>query len=88
MQYDNSNSGVLFKNINKDKPGGNRKWPDYKGQAEVNGVQYWISSYINESKKDGSKFMSLKFTRKDEEDLKPKKAQDKPVDDFNDDIPF
>lgn len=55
------NDGVLFKNLDKQ----NENHPDYKGSATVNGVEYWLSSWINESK-NGTKYMSVKFKPKDD----------------------
>lgn len=63
MAYDNSNSGVIFRN-NKE---GNEARPDYKGFAEIDGVKLEVAAWLRESKKDGSKFLSLKFTNKGEE---------------------
>lgn len=67
MAYDNSNSGSLRPNDDKKKPGANPKWPDYKGKATIEGDDYWISGW----KKDGGKWLSLVFTKKD----KPKPAK-------------
>jgi hypothetical protein len=66
------NSGALFKNDRKE----NEKQPDYKGSATIDGVDYWISAWINVSQKDGkTKYMSLGFTRKVEaEPAKPSPA--------------
>jgi len=50
-EYDNTNSGALFKN---DKQG-NDNWPDYRGQINVNGEDFWISAWLKTSKKDGKK---------------------------------
>jgi hypothetical protein len=55
-------SGVLFKNVDKT----HEKQPDYRGSATVNGEKFWLAAWINESQKDGSKFMSLKFTEIEE----------------------
>lgn len=88
--YDNSNSGALFRN---DKQG-NDNWPDYRGQAEVGGVQYWVSAWINESKKDGTKFMSLKFQPKQAAQHKggaknpPAQRAAASAPEFDDSIPF
>jgi hypothetical protein len=60
-EYSNEKRGVLFRN-NKD---GNESRPDYKGNCEINGEKYNISAWIKESKKDGSKFMSLSFDPKE-----------------------
>jgi len=56
--------------------------PDYRGSCTVNGVQFWISSWVNEGS-DG-KYLSLKFQQK--EDVAPKKSVS--LDDIEDDIPF
>lgn len=85
QQYDNNLSGVLFKN-DKD---GNEKRPDYKGSAEIEGVQYWVSAWIRDGAK--GKFMSMKYEAKEKQQAQqsqvPKPA---PVDEFDDglDIPF
>ena len=82
-EYDNNRTGVLFKN---DKEGGNPKWPDYKGQCEIDGAQFWLAAWIKEGKK--GKFMSIVF--KPKEDVE-KKAEAKPSSQpsFDDmDVPF
>jgi len=50
------NAGALFRNKKKES----EKHPDYTGKATVNGVEVFISAWINESK-DGTKYMALKF---------------------------
>ncbi len=58
------NSGVLFKNDRKSQP----NHPDYKGNCTItiDGVEceFWMSSWVKTSKKDGSKFMSFSFQEK------------------------
>ena len=54
--FDNNLTGALFK-AEKD---GNEKRPDYRGSAEIDRVEYWVSAWIRTSKK-GEQFMSLKF---------------------------
>ena len=54
--FDNNLTGALFK-AEKD---GNEKRPDYRGSAEIDRVEYWVSAWIRTSKK-GERFMSLKF---------------------------
>lgn len=76
-EYDNTNRGVLFKN----DQGGNPKRPQYRGSLNVGGTDYNISAWIKESRKDGSKFMSLSVEPKKE--AKPKAQV--PVQDFVDD---
>ena len=56
-QYDNNNSGALFKNGDKQE-GDNR--PDYKGPCEVNGVPMRVAAWVKSSKA-GDRYMSLSF---------------------------
>ena len=51
--YDNTNSGVLFKNQSE-----NEKAPAYKGKINVDGKDYELAAWIREGK--SGKFMSLK----------------------------
>lgn len=60
--YDNTNRGALFKNDNKEQD----NHPDYKGSINVNGVEYWISSWLKTSDKTGKKFMSLSVKQKED----------------------
>lgn len=55
-QYDNSNSGALFKNAKKV----DESQPDYTGECEVGGVKHRISAWLKTSKA-GKKYMSLAF---------------------------
>lgn len=80
-QYDNNLTGVLFKN---DK-GDNEKRPDYKGSAEIEGVQYWVSAWIKEGAK--GKFMSMKYERK-EQQAQATPAQQQAVPSYDKDVPF
>jgi len=59
-QYDNTNRGAIFKNDRKEKD----THPDYKGSLNVEGVEYWVSSWIKNSQK--GKFMNLSLTPKDQ----------------------
>ena len=81
MSYDNTNSGALFKNERKETD----KHPDYKGSINVDGVEYWISAWLNESNA-GKKYMGLKVNLK-EATSAPAPAP-KASDAFGDDIPF
>jgi hypothetical protein len=83
-QYDDRNSGVLFKNDRKERP----NQPDYTGNfTDGNGVEHWLSCWIKESS-TGKKFMSLSAT--------PKEPQQAPVAqhatpasmEFDNDVPF
>jgi hypothetical protein len=77
------NTGVLFKNDKKL----NDNHPDYKGSITVNGVEYWISSWIKQGK--NGKFMGLAVTPK--EATAPAKSSNKThsMDDLEEsDLPF
>lgn len=79
MEYDNTNTGALF--ANRDRKG--EKDPNAKGSINIEGVEYWISAWTNESKK-GEKYQRLKVTKKDsEKPVAPAIAED-----FDDDLPF
>lgn len=76
-QYDNTNSGALFKNDEKKAP----TQPDYRGQVNVEGAEYWVSAWIKTSKK-GTKFMSLSLNPKEERQQAQKpQANTAPYDD-------
>lgn len=80
-EYDNNMRGVLYKN---DRGRGENS-PPYTGNCEIDGVEYWVSAWVKESKK-GQKYFSLAFRAKDE---KPQqRSNPQPSQDFNDDIPF
>lgn len=61
-QFDNTNSGTLFKN---DLEGKSENFPPYGGSINVEGVEYWISAWVKDGQK--GKFFSLA--------IKPKEAQ-------------
>lgn len=88
MSYDKSLTGALFKNEQK-RDG--KQDADYRGQCELHGEAYWIDAWINESKKDGKKYLSLRFKPKSEQGMK-KELEKMPATPtpkaFNDDIPF
>jgi uncharacterized protein (DUF736 family) len=81
MSYDNTNTGALFRNKKKES----EKHPDYTGSANVEGKEYWVSSWLNESKA-GEKYLSLKLKAKDE--VAPRATQPAAPVDLDDDLPF
>ena len=93
--YKNQDSAALFKN---DK-GNNPKRPDYRGKASVNGKDYQIAAWVNDTK-DGEKYLSIKFDSPEHKPQKgvfpdlpemPKtetKAEEKVVEKEIDDFPF
>lgn len=84
------NSGSLFKNNRKEKD----THPDYNGSCRIEGRDYWISAWLKEGK-DGGKYFSFAFKRKDGTADRPQ--QSKPVldntraggrADLDDEVPF
>jgi len=67
MAYDNTNSGALFKNKKK----ASENHPDYRGTINVNGKDFWISSWLKTSKA-GEKYMSLSVQPKEEQNREAK----------------
>ena len=68
-QYDDELRGVLFRNPAKAQetdPARKERLPDYKGQAQVEHREYWLSAWLSKSQK-GETFMKLS--------LQPKQAQ-------------
>lgn len=78
------NSGALNKNENK-RPDKND--PDYQGQAEVDGVGYWLSAWVKSG--PNGKFLSLSFKPKQQKQ-EPVKSRQPVEDEFDDDssLPF
>lgn len=62
MAYDNELKGVLFKNTEKEK----ETQPDYRGDAQIDGVSYFMDAWINTAE-SGRKYMSVKFKAKEKQ---------------------
>jgi hypothetical protein len=71
--YDNTNTGILFKNDVGDNP----KRPAYKGKIDIDGKEYQLAGWLREGK--SGKFISLKVDDK---------AAAKSTKDEQDEIPF
>lgn len=92
MAYEQrDNTGSLFKNDRREKD----SQPNAKGNALIDGVEYWVSAWTNEAR-DGSKYQSLKFERKNA-DQRGSYANQQPATgggygtpgrDLEDDVPF
>lgn len=54
-------AGVLFKNNSRETD----SQPHYKGSAQINGCEMWLSAWINTSK-DGKQYLSIRFKPKQE----------------------
>lgn len=63
MAYETKdNEGALFRARDRKSD----KHPEFTGNAVIDGRDYWLSAWVNESKKDGSKHFSIKFRAKDD----------------------
>lgn len=60
QQYDNTNRGALFPNDRKTKD----NQPDYKGQLDVDGVEYWVSGWVKDTQR--GEIVSLSIEPKDQ----------------------
>lgn len=81
MDYDNTNSGILFKNESD-----NEKAPAYKGKLNVNGTDYQLAAWVKEAKSGKGKFLSLKLEPM--RDAKPQPKKQESFNDLSDDVPF
>ena len=86
MSDKRDNSGILFKNDRKEQP----NHPDTKGNATIDGVEYYVSGWRKEGR--NGPFTSLSFTRKDSKP-EPKRPAERPRaqparDDDDTDLPF
>ena len=81
--YDNTNRGALFRNDRKEQ----EKQPDYTGSLNVEGVDYWLSAWLRESK-EGKKFFSMAVTPKEKPASQPAPKADGGIMGMSDDIPF
>jgi hypothetical protein len=54
------NHGSLSRNKKKEK----ETHPTHKGSCTIEGRQYWISAYVNESRDNGEKYFKLYFEPK------------------------
>lgn len=88
-QYDDTNRGALFKNERKEQ----ESHADYRGSLNVDGTDYWVSSWIKTSK-NGQKFMSLSVKCKDGTADRPEQKaltevqKHFPDAELNDEVPF
>jgi hypothetical protein len=83
-EYDNNLRGALFKNNKRTKD----TQPEYTGNCEINGTEFWVSAWIRESK-NGEKFFSMAYTPKETQPVTSNVTNVTPdVTTVNDSIPF
>jgi hypothetical protein len=63
--YDNTNSGMMARNENRKSD----RHPEFSGSINVEGVDYWLSAWVNEGrpggKMEGKKYFSIKINPKE-----------------------
>jgi hypothetical protein len=88
MAYDNTNSGMLARNENRKTD----SHPEYTGTLNVDGVDYWVSAWVNEGKPggkmEGKKYFSIKINRKEQSGGSVSRPAPTGFRDDFDDIPF
>ena len=85
MEYDNSNRGAIWKNDKKEA----EKHPDFKGEANCNGKDFWVSAWKRKpGANEKSPALSFSFTPKDAQTFQPKSEEIFPKDTVEDDLPF
>lgn len=57
---ENKNSGALFRNDKR----ATEQHPDYTGNITIEGKEYYLSAWVNESARTGQKYFALKATPK------------------------
>ena len=76
------NSGIL----SRDKKRKSDKHPEFTGSAEVDGVEYWLSAWVNES--EHGKYFKISFKPKDGQKAAGEHSQVREPGDEDDDTPF
>lgn len=76
MAFDRTNTGTLGRNKRKEKD----THPEYTGQINIEGVDYWLSAWVKDG--NGEKFFSLSVKPKDQQAKPQSKQQD------DSDLPF
>lgn len=85
--FDPTNTGTLGKNKNPQS----EKSPPYKGQVNVEGVEYWVSGWVKKNGQTGESFFSLSLTPKqkaNEQGVQQAKQAVNQGGGFDDEIPF
>ena len=78
--YDNTNTGALFKNDKKEK----ENHPDYRGKINVDGTDKSLSAWIKKDR-NGNSYMSIAVSNPY---VPNQETQTAPKVDLDDDIPF
>lgn len=57
--YDNSNRGALFRNLDK----ADDRHADFKGNINANGQEFWVDGWLRKSQK-GTRYLALRLKAK------------------------
>lgn len=84
--YDNRNTGVMFKNDRKTED----KHPDYTGSFwDADGGEFFCDAWIKKSAKSGNSFLSFRVKPKQAKAIIKPQVSDRPLSEALDDtIPF
>jgi hypothetical protein len=88
-QYDNTNSGALWKSKFTDNP----RAPQYTGTLDVEGVEYKISAWKSTGENPRAPVLNFKIQKDSDMPNIPKPNNDRPLGDVggdgeDDDVPF
>lgn len=86
MSYDNNNRGAIWQNKEKKTP----TQPDFKGQAIIEGVEYWVNAW-KRKEGDNPKAPALSFSVTAKQSVVEKGVEgvhQAMEDTLDDDIPF
>ena len=85
---ENKNSGALFRNDKR----ATEQHPDYTGNMNIDGREYYLSAWVNESARTGQKYFAIKATPKavtvPATTTAPTQSQTSTIADPVDDLPF
>lgn len=88
MENNKNNSGALFRNDKRET----EKHPEYTGKITIEGVEYYLSAWVNESARTGQKYFAIKATPKaatvPATTTAPTQSQTSTIADPVDDLPF
>jgi uncharacterized protein (DUF736 family) len=82
-EYDNTNRGVLFREYEKES----EKHPDYKGSINIEGKDYWLSGWKQQSKK-GANYLSLSVKPKEDKSYETDEVHEVEGEFNLNDVPF
>jgi len=84
MEYDNSNRGAIWGNKKK----ATENHPDFTGEINVNGVDFWLSGWKRkEGASPSSPAMSFSVRPKEDQQIQQPATASISIDD-DDDVPF